>query len=167
MTGDTAASGWQTGVGAVLIVLLTIALVSDWRQRRIPNVLVLVTLLAGIVFHTLGPQSSGTGGLFSTQPGALGAWRALAGAAVGLVLFLPFYVLRLLGAGDVKLIIACNLFLGLPSGIVMIGMMLIILVGIATYLAIRRRSMKTPIPLGPVIAAAAAIANIPNMIRVL
>jgi prepilin peptidase CpaA len=129
MTGDTAASGWQTGVGAVLIVLLTIAVVSDWRQRRIPNVLVLVTLLAGIVFHTLGPQSSGTGGLFSTQPGALGAWRALAGAAVGLVLFLPFYVLRLLGAGDVKLLAAVGAFAG-PSTVVNLALFVLLAGGV-------------------------------------
>ncbi|MBS3996675.1 MAG: prepilin peptidase [Hydrogenophaga sp.] len=112
MTDDYAATGWQAGVGAVLMLLLTIAVVSDIRQRRIPNVLVLVTLVAGVLFHSLGPQASGAGGLFSMQPGPLGGWRALGGALAGLLLFLPFYVLRLLGAGDVKLLAAVGAFAG-------------------------------------------------------
>ena len=38
-------------------------------------------------------------------------WGCL-GFATGLVLFLPFYALRGMGAGDVKLMAACGLFLG-------------------------------------------------------
>lgn len=112
MTDETVASGWQTGVGAVLLLILAIAVVTDVRHRRVPNVLVLAGLLAGLLFHGLGPQVSGAGGLFSTQPGALGGWRALGGAAAGLLLFLPFYLLRLLGAGDVKLLAVVGSFAG-------------------------------------------------------
>lgn len=112
MTDGYAITGWQAGVGAVLMLLLAIAVVSDFRQRRVPNVLVLVALMAGVLFHTLGPQASGAGGLFSAQPGPLGPWRAIGGAVAGLVLFLPFYLLHLLGAGDVKLLAAVGGFAG-------------------------------------------------------
>ncbi len=112
MRGDNPAADWQTGVAAVLLLLLVIAVVFDLRQRRIPNVLVLVTGMAGLLFHTLGPQVLGSGGLFSMHPGALGFWPALSGAITGLLLFLPFYLLRLLGAGDVKLLSAVGAFAG-------------------------------------------------------
>ena len=112
MDGHAVGTGWQASVAAVLVLLLAIAVVSDFRQRRIPNVLVLVTLMAGVLFHALGPQVSGAGGLFSTQPGPLGGWRAMGGAVAGLALFLPFYLLRVLGAGDVKLLAAVGAFAG-------------------------------------------------------
>lgn len=113
MTGGNVVAEWQAGVFAllVLVLLLTVAMVFDVRQRRIPNALVLVTLLAGLLFHALGPKA-GTGGLFSAEPGALGGWRALGGALTALLLFLPFHMLRVLGAGDVKLFAAVGAFAG-------------------------------------------------------
>lgn len=111
MADGRVATEWQAGVWVVLALLLTVAVVTDTRQRRIPNTLVLVTLLAGLLFHALGPQA-GTGGLFSSEPGALGFWRALGGALTGLLLFLPLHLLRVLGAGDVKLFAAVGAFAG-------------------------------------------------------
>lgn len=129
MREETAAIGWQSGVGAVLLLLLAIAVVSDWRQRRVPNVLVLVTLMAGLLFHSLGGSQGAAGGLFSTQPGPLGAWRALGGAATGLLLFLPFYTFRLLGAGDVKLLAAVGSFAG-PLGFVNLAVFVLLAGGV-------------------------------------
>lgn len=129
MRGETAAVGWQSGVGAVLLLLLAIAVVSDWRQRRIPNVLVLVTLLAGLLFHSLGATVGASGGLFSEEPGPIGGWSALAGALTGLLMFLPFYALRLLGAGDVKLLAGVGSFAG-PEAFVNLALFVLLAGGV-------------------------------------
>jgi prepilin peptidase CpaA len=72
-------------------------LVASWYDivaRRIPNALVLCVASLGLAFA-----------LFSSGPGAFG--RSLAFLFVGIVLWLPFYALGMLGAGDVKLFAAC------------------------------------------------------------
>lgn len=66
----------------------------DIVARRIPNMLVVVVLAAGLGFAML-----------SAGPLAFG--RALVLVAAGLVIWLPFYALGMLGAGDVKLFAAC------------------------------------------------------------
>ncbi|PKO27022.1 MAG: hypothetical protein CVU36_21960 [Betaproteobacteria bacterium HGW-Betaproteobacteria-9] len=111
MTSAASPAQWQAVVLALLAVLLTLAVWNDARHRRIPNTLVLVTLLAGLLFHALGPQAI-TGGLFSSEPSALGFWHALGGSLTGLLLFLPLHLLRILGAGDVKLFAAVGAFAG-------------------------------------------------------
>jgi prepilin peptidase CpaA len=79
------------------LLLLTVALVVasgyDIVARRIPNELVLCLLVAGLVatLWTGGPRSFAI---------------AILLVAVGLVLWLPFYALGMLGAGDVKLFAA-------------------------------------------------------------
>lgn len=128
MTGENAVTYWQAGVWAVLALLLIIGVVSDARHRRIPNVLVLATLLAGFLFNALGPQG-GANGLYSTEPGALGGWLALAGAFTGLLLFLPFYLLRVLGAGDVKLMAAVGAFAG-PAATVNLALFVLLAGGV-------------------------------------
>jgi prepilin peptidase CpaA len=75
------------------------ACVVDLRTRRIPNALTLPVAAVGVLF-----------GLTTT--GLDGGASALAGLAVGLCLFLPFYLLGGLGAGDVKLLAALGAWLG-------------------------------------------------------
>ena len=75
---------------------------SDLREHRVPNVMVLALLIGGLLF------SMADGGLQSLS-------SSLQGATVGLVL-LPMYLFRAMGAGDVKLLVACGTFLG-PWGI--------------------------------------------------
>ncbi|CAM3152726.1 prepilin peptidase [Janthinobacterium lividum] len=93
--------------------LLAAALWHDLRSRRIPNRLVLCGTLAGLLLNTAVPAGSG---LFDPAFGGLGLLQALAGAGAGLALLLPMYLLRALGAGDVKLMAMCGAFLG-PLGI--------------------------------------------------
>lgn len=113
MNIDIAPSHWQAGSLSLLALCLALAVLFDVRQRRIPNVLVLVTLLTGLLLNALGPQPFRQNpGLFSVYPGALGLGAALLGALVALLLFLPFHVLRALGAGDVKLFAAVGAFAG-------------------------------------------------------
>jgi prepilin peptidase CpaA len=82
-----------------LSVVLAIAVHSDLRLHRIPNKVTLVGLVAGLGLQTL------TGGLHGLVSGLLGA-------GVGLACFAPFYLLRAMGAGDVKLLAAVGAFLG-------------------------------------------------------
>ena len=82
---------------AVLIALVACAF--DLRTRRIPNALTFGAALAGLIFHWV---MSGTDGVQV----AAGGW------VVGLFLFLPFFVLRGMGGGDVKLLAALGAWLG-------------------------------------------------------
>jgi prepilin peptidase CpaA len=84
---------------ACLLALLAIAMLTDFRDRRIPNSIVMIGLVIGVLGHG---WSAGFGGL------AVGA----IGACVGLLCFLPLYIAGGMGAGDVKLMAMCGAFLG-------------------------------------------------------
>jgi prepilin peptidase CpaA len=86
--------------GAAYSSLLAAACVYDLRWRRIPNWLVLVLGLLGVAF-TLG-----------RLPGRAGIGTAAAGFAVGLLLWIVPFALRMLGAGDVKLFAAAGIWVG-------------------------------------------------------
>jgi len=81
--------------------LLVAAIWSDVKTHRIPNLLVLAGLALGF--------------LTSVLPGGVGWQSALYGSLVGLALFLPLYLLRILGAGDVKLLAAVGSLVGFPD----------------------------------------------------
>lgn len=84
---------------ALLWVLVALAAGWDIAQRRIPNKLVLVGLIAGAAFQTQAGGFTGLG-------------LAILGAATALgVLIVPF-ALRWMGGGDVKLTMVCGMFLG-------------------------------------------------------
>jgi len=89
------------GRTASLMVLLMAAAICDMRTHRIPNRLVLCGGLWGVVCTTLWPPVYHGTILFP-----------LAGLAVGLLLFFPLYLLRAMGAGDVKLLAMVGTFLG-------------------------------------------------------
>ena len=93
-------SVFEGGAVAVFLVLLIIAGISDLRSRRIPNSLVVVLAL------------SGAGYAAATLGGRAGALSASAGAAIGLTIWLPFYALHMVGAGDVKFFAAGSVWLG-------------------------------------------------------
>jgi prepilin peptidase CpaA len=87
--------------GSVFTLLLAIACVADIRTRRIPNRLVAVLSVAGLVFSV------------TTAPHPWqGFVSGIAGLGLGLALWIPFYALRWLGAGDVKLFAAAGAWLG-------------------------------------------------------
>ncbi len=87
----------------VLIALLLIAAVIDIRTGRIPNWLVFGGALYALAYNSFFP-------LYPKDNGTL---LALQGFAVGLGALLPFYVLRAMGAGDVKLMAMVGAFLGM------------------------------------------------------
>ena len=83
--------------GAVLLSL--VAGWTDGRSRRIPNWLTVPGLAIGVALNTI-------------LSGVAGLKTSLLGAALGLVLLLPFVLLRSLGAGDWKLAGALGAFTG-------------------------------------------------------
>lgn len=93
----------------LLPLLLSAAAVVDYRRRKIPNLLSLGGALLGLT-------------LWARHDGISGLEAGLAGWAVGAALFLPIYLLKGLGAGDVKLMAAVGACLGawhaLGAGIV-------------------------------------------------
>jgi prepilin peptidase CpaA len=83
---------------------LLFAVVYDFRQRRIPNWLVLTGALGALIALAFGAAPFGHG------------WAsALLGAAVGFGFLLVFHLLGLMGAGDVKYAGALGLWVGLAA----------------------------------------------------
>jgi prepilin peptidase CpaA len=83
---------------ALLSVVLVIASISDIRDRRIPNWTVLAAAALFFPWIFVGREVSILG--------------SLAGAAVVFMIGLALYILRVVGAGDSKLVTAVSLFIG-------------------------------------------------------
>ncbi len=78
----------------VLLLLLVIpAALYDSRQRRVPNWLALAGLLLGIGLNSFLYESTGL-------------LTSLKGLGVAFLIYFPLYLLRAMGAGDVKLMAA-------------------------------------------------------------
>lgn len=105
-----------------LILLLAIALAYDLKLHRIPNWLTATGLFAGFALHYYLQDLSGL-------------LVSLSGAVVGLVLLLPFYIRRVMGAGDVKLMAAVGAMMGLPLGLYAVCASLILggVIGVVYY----------------------------------
>jgi prepilin peptidase CpaA len=88
------------GAAQILLGILTLVAAGfDIRYRRIPNWLVLAGILTGFAWNLYSSGWSGLG-------------HAAAGFGLGFALYFPFYLLRALGAGDVKLLAAVGAIIG-------------------------------------------------------
>jgi prepilin peptidase CpaA len=97
-----------------LLILLFLISLQDIKSHRIPNKLVLLGSLIGIASNGLLPLGFGFNSLL---PGGLGWLVAFQGLGLGLVVLMPMYLLRVMGAGDVKLMAMVGSFVG-PMDIV-------------------------------------------------
>lgn len=110
---------------ALPLLFLAGAVITDLRARIIPNALVLAGALSGVLLAALHPEG-------------IGFLRALGGLALGLAIFLPLYLLRAMGAGDVKLMAVAGGFLG-PAAIAEAALWVLLTGGaLALVFALRR-----------------------------
>jgi prepilin peptidase CpaA len=85
---------------AVLLLLVAAAAINDLASRRIPNLLLLSGLIAALALHAVSPN-----------PG-MALLACLGGAVTGLLIFMPFYLVRGMAAGDVKMMATVGAFTG-------------------------------------------------------
>jgi prepilin peptidase CpaA len=90
----------EPSLQVAVLLLVSIAAVNDIATRRIPNRLLLVGLACALPLH-----------VFSADPGR-SLLVAFEGMGLGLLIFLPFYLLRGMAAGDVKLMAVVGAFTG-------------------------------------------------------
>jgi prepilin peptidase CpaA len=106
----------KEGLWIVAALFAAIAGFSDWRSRRIPNWLTVPGLAIGLAANTW-----------------LGGWQglrfSLLGAGLGLLLLLPFVLVRSLGAGDWKFAGALGSFLG-PTPLLDVLVITIVIAGL-------------------------------------
>ena len=80
---------------AVLYIMLAVCIYTDGKEGKIYNKVLIPGFLSGILLNFIG---YGTDGLVS----------CLISLTITLVFFLPFYLLKGIGAGDIKLIATCS-----------------------------------------------------------
>lgn len=95
-----------------MLATMLLATLIDIVKHRIPNVLVAPAIAIALVLKT---QAGGVEGLL----------MALGGLGVGLAMPMPLYLMRVMGAGDVKLLAAAGAFLG-PLGALIAGLMTLV-----------------------------------------
>ncbi|MFS0756277.1 A24 family peptidase [Noviherbaspirillum sp. 1P10PC] len=114
---------------AALFLLVVTAALFDIKSRRIPNKLVFPGALAAIAYHTMSPYG-------------IGFFGSMGGLAVGLAALLPLYMIRAMGAGDVKLMAMVGAFLGPMSAVGAIMTTFIAGGALAIAAAIRNKSAQ-------------------------
>ena len=83
----------------VLVVTLAIAAWTDYQEWRIPNRLLAPSAAVALMLSTF-------------LPGGQGIILSLLGATAGVFIFLPLYLLKGMGAGDIKLMGVIGLYVG-------------------------------------------------------
>ena len=84
---------------AALLLTVMAAAWTDFHTWRIPN-------------RLRAPSAAAALMLSAFVPGAQGLYLSLLGAAVGLLIFMPLYLLKGMAAGDVKLMTVIGLYAG-------------------------------------------------------
>jgi prepilin peptidase CpaA len=112
----------------VVAVLVVVAAWIDVRRQRIPNALAIGGAAAGCAIQ-------------ATFPAGGGLAFAVAGIAVGFLLLVPLYLLRTMGAGDVKLLAMAGAYLG-AAGVVTAALLAFVAGGVlAIAVALRNRAL--------------------------
>jgi prepilin peptidase CpaA len=112
-------------LNVAVVVTALVACVCDVRTRRIPNVL---TIGAAVCGFAVAGFAGGLTGL---------AW-SVSGWMVAVALFLPFFLLRGMGAGDVKLLGAMGAWLG-PGGALIAGFFTAVAGGVMALVVVLAR----------------------------
>jgi len=100
----------------LMSIILLAAATTDLRSCRVPNWLTVSAMVMGLSGHVV-------------NNGLAGMIFSLEGLGLGLMLFLVFYVIGGMGAGDVKLLAAVGSFIG-PEAVLSAGIMAMLLGGL-------------------------------------
>lgn len=119
--------------GALFTALLLTGCVTDIRSRRIPNALVLLIVAAGLVYSV------------ATRPLAAAVGSSLAGLVLGFAVWIVFYFVGVLGAGDVKFFAAAGTWLG-PSATLRAALVTALVGGVlAVVFLLRERRLTSTV----------------------
>lgn len=118
-------SGLPAAIQLLVVLTVFAAAVTDLRDRRVPN---WITLASALMAVALNASFSGTAGIS----------RSLAGLGLALAIYLPLYLLRAMGAGDVKLMLAIGAAVG-PANWLIIFCLTAIFGGLAAIIVILAR----------------------------
>ena len=113
----------------VFAFVLSLSVVYDLRERRIPNALTVGGLCAALCLR------------LAMEPASV--WAGVLGAGLGLLVALPLFALGAFGAGDGKLLVAVGAFLGLdglPAAILATGLF----GGLLSLISLWRRGVLLP-----------------------
>ncbi len=113
-----------------LLWLITIA-VMDFRIRKVRNWMVLLGLAAGLAALAGG-----------VQPFQVSVWSGLAGMLAAFAALLPFYLLRWMGAGDVKCAAVLGLWLGFSPDLLAVWLGGSLLAGLHGLLVLAWRRLQ-------------------------
>lgn len=94
----------------LLVAFLVTVVYTDWRWQRIPNVVTYPTIVIGLILAGL----SGLGGL-----GSGGLIDHVAAVVLAYLLAYPFYLMKGVKAGDVKLLMSVGALRG--TGLLLVG----------------------------------------------
>jgi len=94
----------QVAIAVPVLVILAIATLVDHRSHKLPNILTFGGAIFALILHW-------------SLNGAPGLLLAVTGWITCLLCFLPFYAMRGMAAGDVKLIAAVGAFIGPGPGL--------------------------------------------------
>jgi prepilin peptidase CpaA len=122
-------------------LVAVIAGYTDYRWRRIPNWLTVPGLVLGIAVNSIARGWAGTK-------------ESLLGAGLGLLILLPFVLVRSLGAGDWKLVGALGAFLG-PQHLITVLFATLLIAGVMALVLIiwKKRVRQTLRNIGRLLAA--------------
>ena len=115
---------WRTGI---LFLLLLTAAIIDYRSHRIPNWLVLSGVLFGVIYNIVFPPFLHAGFLWPLE-----------GLGLGFIIFLPLYLIRAMGAGDVKLMAMVGAIIG-PVDMIWVLLYTMIVGGVLSILLVLAR----------------------------
>jgi prepilin peptidase CpaA len=135
----------RQAIWIVLALLAATAGFTDLRWRRIPNWLTVPGWLLGIVMHSI-------------DTGWRGTRESLLGSGLGLLVLLPFVLVRSLGAGDWKLVGAIGAFLG-PDRLLAVLFFTILIAGIMAALLVlwKKQVRRTLTNIGRMLASLASL----------
>ncbi len=117
---------------------------SDLQKREIPNAVIILMLALGLLHM-----------LFSILLGT--SWVEYPLGALLAALLLIAWHKGSIGGGDVKLLSAIGLYLGLPRMLLAVCGMAVACIFTLLWSLLRNRSLKTAIPLAPVLSAGALL----------